>query len=170
MTTFRRSVLKQLCVISHHLSHSSKFTLFHVRHPRSLYSLHSPLSTFLSVLPTTSSSESSSTSSSSSRSSLTSSSSVVGGFGQSRAFPWSQISQSRSSSHSTWETTTNLVETLKQLTDEELLDRLDHLERINAKLRRTLKRKRSVFRPADDANIRPYLPVDGSAQNVALLV
>ena len=43
-----------------------------------------------------------------------------------------------------------MVQILKGMTDDELEDRLDHLERINAKLRRALKRKRPEFQPDDE--------------------
>ena len=78
--------------------------------------------------------------------------------------------QSRTVSLSVWETASNLAESLKELTDDELSDRLDHLERINLKLRNALQRRRPTFRPGDDAGRRPYIVDEASAQTVALLV
>ena len=88
---------------------------------------------------------------------------------QSRSF---SSDQSRHPPRSTWDTTTNLVQSLKEMTDDELLDKLDRLERINAKMRRVLKWKRTGFRPEEGTLGGRAFVVDEDAApvTVALLV
>ena len=146
---------------------------------RSILSLakHSAFNSSFSSKLITSPSESRTFPSSSSRLSL-SSSSLLSSLSSSPflfldRFLWSTFfltGQSRTVSHSVWETASNLAESLKELTDDELSDRLDHLEKINLKLRNALQRRRPTFRPGDDAGRRPYVVDEASAQTVALLV
>ena len=166
MTWLRRSLLYGYLKNDKQLLNSLKSLRFLRHRTGSVFVVHSNHSHLSS--PTLSSSSTSKSSSSSSSSSSTSPSTyVVRGLAQS---PTLLTHQSRSSSHSTWETLISQVQSLKQLPDEVLLDRLDHLEKINAKLRRRLKRNRPLFRPGEDVKRRPYIVEEGSVCNVALLV
>ena len=162
MTWLRRSLLYGYLKNEKQLLHSFKSLRTLLHRSGSVFVWNSNLSNF--TFP-----KSSSQSSSSLKLSVSSSSSTSVVRGRTH-FPILPANQSRSSSHSTWETLISQVDALKQLSDEVLLDRLDHLEKINAKLRRTLKRRRPLFRPADEFKRRSYVVEERSGRNVALLV